>query len=103
MRPSPLHLILTEASQADADRSGLELVAHVVAASLSMDDRPFAQRLRDPFPWVVLLSAEEQDSFATEVVGVARACAALSRFERGCRPGHQPADHGIAKLHAVAC
>ncbi len=75
-------LVLTKASQTDADRSGLELAAHVVAVSLSTDDRPFAQRLRDPFPWVALLSAEEQDSFATEVVDVARACAALSRFER---------------------
>lgn len=28
-----------------------------------------------------MLSAEEQDSFATEVVDVACACAALSRFE----------------------
>lgn len=75
-------LVLTKASQADADRSGLELAAHVVAVSLSTNDRPFVERLRDPFPWVALLSAEDQDSFASEVVDVARACATLSRFER---------------------
>ncbi len=74
-------LALTKASRADADRSGLELAAHVVAVSLSTDDRTSVERLRDPFPWVALLSAEDQDSFASEVVDVARACATLSRFE----------------------
>ena len=75
-------LVLTKASQVDYERKGLELAAALVAASLAPDDRPFVERLRQPFPWLALLSPTDQDSFAVEIIDIARACAAVSRFDR---------------------
>lgn len=75
-------LVLTKASQADSDRKGLELAAALVAASLAPDNRPFVERLRQPFPWLALLSSTDQEAFAIEVIDLARACAAVSRFDR---------------------
>lgn len=75
-------LVLTKASQADYDRKGLEFAAALVAASLAPDDVPFVERLRQPFPWLALLSSADQEAFAQEVVGIARACASVSRFDR---------------------
>lgn len=75
-------LVLTKASQADYDRKGLELAAALVAVSLAPDNRPFVERLRQPFPWLALLSPTDQEAFATEVIDVARACAAISRFDQ---------------------
>jgi hypothetical protein len=73
-------LVLSKASEADRDRRGLELASVVVAAALAPDSRPFTQRLRQPFPWLAFLSPDDQSAFATEVVDVARACAAISQF-----------------------
>lgn len=75
-------LVLTRSSEVDHQRQGLELAAQVVAASLAPDDVPFVNRLRAPFPWMDFLSRVEQEAFAEELVGVARACAAVSRFDR---------------------
>ena len=35
-----------------------------------------------PFPWLELLTGPDRAAFAGEVVDVARACAALSQFDR---------------------
>ncbi len=75
-------LVLTRASQAEEDRQGLELASALVAASLAPDDVPFVQRLHQPFPWLALLSPADQAEFAREVIEVARACAALSHYDR---------------------
>ena len=75
-------LVLTKASQVEHDRRGLELATAVVAASLAPGDQPFVERLRQPFPWLALLSLADQEAFSVEVVDVARACAAISRFDR---------------------
>lgn len=75
-------LLLTKASQADVDRKGLEVASALVAASLAPDDMPFVERLHGPFPWLSLLKPSEQAAFATEIVDVARGCAAVSRFEQ---------------------
>ena len=75
-------LVLVRASDVARQREGLELAAHLVAASLAPDDVPFVERLRAPFPWVEFLTPADREAFAQEVVDVARACAAVSRFDR---------------------
>jgi PHD/YefM family antitoxin component YafN of YafNO toxin-antitoxin module len=75
-------LVLTKESDLRHQREGLELAAHLVAASLAPGDLPFVDRLRGPFPWVEFFSPSDREAFAREIVDVARACAAVSRFDR---------------------
>jgi len=75
-------LILTKESDLANQRQGLELAAQLVAASLAPDDVLFVDRLRGPFPWVEFLNQPDRETFAQEIVDVARACAAMSRFDR---------------------
>ena len=75
-------LILTKESDLAHQREGFELAAHLVAASLAGDDIPFVDRLRGPFPWVEFFNPPDRETFAREIVDVARACAAVSRFDR---------------------
>ena len=75
-------LILTRASAVEHQRLGLQLAAQLIAASLADSRTPFVDRLRVPFPWLEFLNASNRDSFATEVVDVARACAAFGQFDR---------------------
>lgn len=75
-------LVLTKSSHARRQLAGLELAAHLMAASLAPDDQPFEERLRLPFPWMEFLTPADRASFAKEVVDVARACAAVSQFDR---------------------
>ena len=75
-------LVLTRASTVEHERRGLQLAAQLIAASLADSGMPFLDRLRVPFPWLEFLSAADRASFAGEVVDVARACAAVSPFDR---------------------
>jgi PHD/YefM family antitoxin component YafN of YafNO toxin-antitoxin module len=75
-------LILTRASEVEHQRLGLQLAAQLIAASLADSTTPFVDRLRVPFPWLEFLSATDRTAFAAEVVDVARACAAVSQFDR---------------------
>lgn len=75
-------LVLAKASDVARQRAGLELAAQLVAASLAPADVPFVVRLRAPFPWLEFLRPTDRDAFAQEVVDVARACAAVSQFDR---------------------
>lgn len=75
-------LVLTKESDLAQQREGLELAAQLVAASLASNDIPFVDRLRGPFPWVEFLKPADRGAFAQEIVDVARACAAVSRFDR---------------------
>ena len=75
-------LVLTRASAVEHQRLGLQLAAQLIAASLADSSTPFLDRLRVPFPWLEFLSSPDRASFAAEVVDVARACAAVSQFDR---------------------
>jgi PHD/YefM family antitoxin component YafN of YafNO toxin-antitoxin module len=75
-------LILTKESDLAHQRQGLELAAQLVAVSLAPEDIPFVDRLRGPFPWVEFLNPPDRKTFAHEIVDVARACAAMSRFDQ---------------------
>ncbi len=75
-------LVLESRQNVETERAGVELASHLVAASLAPSDAPFAERLMSVFPWMEFLSASGREEFAEEVVRVARACAAVSRYER---------------------
>jgi hypothetical protein len=75
-------LVLTKESDLAHQRQGLQLAAHLVAVSLAPGDVPFVDRLRVPFPWLEFLTPSDRAIFALEIVDVARACAAMSNFDR---------------------
>lgn len=74
--------MLARQSDVEGQRRGLQLASHMVAASLAAGPQPFADRLRAPFPWLEFLSEADRQEFAREVVDVARASAAMARFDR---------------------
>ncbi|WP_423185119.1 type II toxin-antitoxin system Phd/YefM family antitoxin [Arthrobacter sp. NyZ413] len=75
-------LILVRSSTIEQEHDALRLAANLVAASLAPGEGSFAERLLGPFPWLGFLPHEQREHFATEIVEVARACAAVSSFER---------------------
>ncbi|WP_026818211.1 hypothetical protein [Arthrobacter castelli] len=75
-------LTLAKSSDIAYEQEGLELAAQLMAVALSDEPGPFVDRLRGPFPWLEFLSSTDRDSFAREIVDVARACASVSRFDR---------------------
>jgi len=75
-------LVLTRASAVEHQRLGLQLAAQLIAASLADSRTPFLDRLRVPFPWLEFLNGPDRAAFAAEVIDVARACAAVSQFDR---------------------
>jgi hypothetical protein len=74
--------VLTKTSEVENQKRGMELASHLVAASLAPADMPFVERLRAPFPWIEFLRPAGRQAFALEIVDVARACAAVSNFDR---------------------
>lgn len=75
-------LTLVRSSIIEQEHEALRLAANLVAASLSPSESTFAERLVAPFPWLGFLPELQRDRFATEIVEVARACAAISKFDR---------------------
>ena len=75
-------LVLTTAVSARRNRDGLALASNIIAAAVAVWPESFADRLRVPFPWMTFLSDEEQEMFATELVDLSRACAAVHQFDR---------------------
>jgi len=66
----------------EGEHEALRLAASLVAASLAPGALSFAERLLVPFPWLGFLPHSQREQFAAEIVEVARACAAISSFER---------------------
>ncbi len=64
------------------EHEALRLASHLVAASLAPGEESFTSRLLGPFPWLGFLPGEQREAFAAEIVEVARACAAISSFDR---------------------
>lgn len=73
-------LVVSRASAHEKDLAGLRLASSLTAISLA--DGDFVERLHGPFPWLTFLKRIDQDSFATEIVAVARACASVGYFGR---------------------
>jgi PHD/YefM family antitoxin component YafN of YafNO toxin-antitoxin module len=74
--------VLAKASDLAKERRAISIAADLVAASLSTSGVNLADRLRGPFPWIEFLAPQSQVRFATEIVDVARACAAVGQFSR---------------------
>ena len=75
-------LILERASDVERQRAGLRIAADLVAVSLSPVERSLVERLRGPYPWLDFLTGPDREAFATEIIDVARACAAVGTFDR---------------------
>jgi len=74
-------LVLMRKDTADADRAGLALAAQIIAVAVTDWPDSFTRRLLGPFPWMTFLSEAERETFADELVTVARACASVAAFE----------------------
>ena len=74
--------VLTKASYADGERRALRVATDVVSASLAESGQPLGERLRQQFPWVEFLAADDRARFAEEIVDLTRACAAVGQFSR---------------------
>ena len=75
-------LTLLPSRMVEREHEALRLAAHLVAASLAPGEESFTTRLLGPFPWLGFLPREQREVFAGEIVEVARACAAISSFDR---------------------
>lgn len=77
----PLRLSL--AGPAADESNTLSALAQLIAASLDDEgcDR-IASHLAEPFPWIEFLPVQEQRDFVAEFLKMARACAAVARFDR---------------------
>ncbi|MFK0002805.1 type II toxin-antitoxin system Phd/YefM family antitoxin [Paenarthrobacter sp. NPDC090522] len=75
-------LTLVRSSTLEQEHDALRLASNLVAASLAPGPASFAERLLAPFPWLGFLPHDQREQFASEIVEVARACAAISSFDR---------------------
>ncbi|WP_174523200.1 type II toxin-antitoxin system Phd/YefM family antitoxin [Sanguibacter suarezii] len=73
--------VLTTKKRDDETTAILHLAAQLIAVSLAENSAPFTVRLRTPFPWIAVLSPEDQDSFADEILTTARACFSLGQMD----------------------
>lgn len=75
-------LMLLRSKTVEREHEALQLAASLVAASLAPGESSFADRLLTPFPWLGFLPAAQREEFASEIVVVSRACAAITSFDR---------------------
>jgi hypothetical protein len=74
--------VLTTASAVAEEHRALRVASDLVAASLAPSEQSLEERLRRQFPWIEFLPANDRTTFATEIVDVTRACAAVGQFSR---------------------
>jgi hypothetical protein len=67
---------------ADEERLPGLPAAHLGGRLLAPADVPFVERLRGALAWIEFLNPSDREAVAEEVVDVARAYAAMSRFDR---------------------
>lgn len=75
-------LVLSRAQDDERERRALAVAAQIIAGSLAAGPGELATRLVEQFPWAALLRPGDRQAFASEIVEVTRACAAVGRFER---------------------
>ncbi len=77
-------LRISKERDAARERQMTQAFAQMLGALVLDDDKTdrLLERLRVPFGWLDLLSADEQRRFAEEFFRTARACAAAGNFER---------------------
>lgn len=65
-------LVLTTKERSDDDEAVLDIAAQLIAAMTVNVELPLQDRLAIPYPWLKLLSAEDQVRFAKEITEIAR-------------------------------
>jgi hypothetical protein len=65
-------LVLTTKERSDDDEAVLDIAAQLIAAVTVNESLPLHDRLAIPYPWLKLLSRDDQQRFAKEIVEVAR-------------------------------
>lgn len=65
-------LVLTTKERSDDDEAVLDIAAQLIAAVTVHEGLPLHERLAIPYPWLKLLSRDDQRRFAKEIVEVAR-------------------------------
>ncbi|PCN47342.1 prevent-host-death protein [Curtobacterium sp. 'Ferrero'] len=65
-------LVLTTKERSDDDEAVLDIAAQLIAAVTVNETLPLHERLAIPYPWLTLLSRDDQVRFAKEIVEVAR-------------------------------
>jgi PHD/YefM family antitoxin component YafN of YafNO toxin-antitoxin module len=74
-------LVLQRQSVYEQNRAGLALASQVIAAAVEEGSESFAERLGRFFPWMSFLPSDGRQQCASELAGVARACASVAVFE----------------------
>ncbi|ROP72460.1 prevent-host-death protein [Curtobacterium sp. PhB115] len=75
-------LVLTTKERSDDDDAVLEIAAQLIAAVTVNEQLPLHDRLAVPYPWIKLLSRDDQKRFAREIVDVARGSFSLRQPRR---------------------
>ena len=75
-------LVLTTKERSDDDEAVLDIAAQLIAAVTVNEQLPLPDRLAIPYPWLKLLSREDQQRFAREIVDVARGSFSLRQPRR---------------------
>lgn len=70
-------LVLTTKARSDDDDAVLDIAAELIAAVTVNEHLPLHERLAIPYPWIAMLSRDDQRQFAREIVEVARGSFAL--------------------------
>lgn len=75
-------LVLTTKERSDDDEAVLDIAAQLIAAVTVNEHLALHERLAIPYPWLVMLSRDDQRRFAREIVEVARGSFSLRQPRR---------------------
>lgn len=75
-------LVLTTKERSDDDDAVLDIAAQLIAAVTVNEQLPLHERLAIPYPWIAMLSRDDQRRFAREIVDVARGSFSLRQPRR---------------------
>lgn len=75
-------LVLTTKARSDDDEAVLDIAAQLIAAVTGNEHLALHERLAIPYPWLVMLSRDDQRRFAREIVEVARGSFSLRQPRR---------------------
>lgn len=75
-------LVLTTKERSDDDDAVLDIAAQLIAAVTVNEQLPLHERLAIPYPWIAMLSRDDQRRFAREIVDVARGAFSLRQPRR---------------------
>ena len=74
--------MLTTKERSDDDDAVLDIAAQLIAAVTVNEQLPLHERLAIPYPWIAMLSQDDQRRFAREIVDVARGSFSLRQPRR---------------------